>query len=80
MIKIEAKTKLSPEEVIKRAAAFFTSGYGLKMTEQTPTSVCLEGGGGRVMVTVRTEAKGTSVEVESQEWDRQAREFIKKLA
>ncbi len=80
MLKVEAKTKHSPEEAIKRAVAFFTTGYGLKVTEQTSTSVCLEGGGGRITVTVCAEGKGASVEVESQEWDRQAREFIKKLA
>ncbi len=79
MMRIAKKTNLSPAEVVKTAAEFFVAGYGLKVKEQTPTCVYLEGGGGRVDVTTCAEAKGSEVEVVSQGWDYQAKEFLSKL-
>jgi len=80
MLKLAKKSKLSSEEAIKRAVAFFgPKGYGLTVKEQNPTCVNFEGGGGRVQVTACSEEKGTSVEVESREWDYQAREFLRKI-
>jgi hypothetical protein len=78
MLKLAAKTKLSPEDAVKRAVGFFGSGsYGLEVKEQTDTCAYFVGGG--VDVTACAEEKGTSVEVESREWDFQTREFIGKL-
>jgi hypothetical protein len=76
MLKIAAKTKLSPEETIKRAIAFFgPGGYGLEVKAQKADCVYFEGGGGGVEVTASMGKEGTSVELESQEWDYQAKEF-----
>jgi len=81
MIRMEAKTRLSPQEVIKRAVAFFgPGGYGLWVKEQTSDYICLEGGGGVVEVTVSAEGKGTSVELVSQEWDYQVKEFLNTIS
>ncbi len=80
MLKMAKKTKLSPEEVIKRAVEFFgPAGHGLKVKEQCADSVYFEGGGGIVEVTTCAEGKGTSVELVSREWDYQVKEFISKL-
>ena len=80
MLKIAAKTKLSPEEAIKRAVAFFgPGGYGLVVKNQQPNCASFEGSGGGVEVTACVEEKGTSVEIESREWDYQAREFVRKI-
>ncbi len=80
MLKIATKTKLSPEEAIKRAAGFFgPGGYGLKVKNQSLGCVYFEGGGGGVNVTACTEEKRTSVVLESQEWDYQVKEFIRKI-
>ncbi len=77
MIKMSAETKLKPEEVVRRAVNFFgPGGYGLEVKEQTSDYVCLEGGGGVVEVTASAEAKGTSVELVSREWDYQVKEFL----
>ncbi|MBI4302969.1 MAG: hypothetical protein HY665_01325 [Chloroflexi bacterium] len=79
MLKIEAKTKLSPEEAIKRAVAFFgPGGRGLEVDQQGPLCVYFQGGGGEVRVTACTEGKRTSVELESKEWDTEVNEFISK--
>jgi len=81
MIKITAKTKLSPEETIKRAVAFFgPGGYGLEVKAQQDDCAYFEGGGGGVEVTASAEKKGAFVELESQEWDYQAKEFIRTIS
>jgi hypothetical protein len=80
MLRIEAKTKLSPAEVVKRATKFFgPGGYGLKLKESSGDGAAFEGGGGGVVVNVRLEEKGSTVEVESHEWDYQAKEFLRKI-
>jgi hypothetical protein len=45
--------------------------------EQNPTCVTFEGGGGMVEVTTCAEKQGSSIEVASQEWENQAREFMR---
>ncbi len=80
MLKIATKTKLSPEEAIKPAVEFFgPSGHGLEVKGQQADCAYFEGGGGGVNVTACAEEKGTSVELESREWDFQVREFIGKI-
>ena len=80
MLKLGTKTKLTPEETIKRAIAFFgTGGYGLKVIEETPTSVNFEGGGGGVAIVACAEEKGSSVDLISREWDYQVKEFVGKI-
>ncbi len=79
MLKIATKTKLSSGEVVKRAVEFFSGRYGLEVKEQSPTCAYFEGSGGGVNVTTCAEGKGTSVELESREWDYQVKEFIGKI-
>lgn len=80
MLSIEAKTKLKPEEVIKKAVDFFgPKGYKLKVTSQTADYASFEGGGGGVGVGARADGKQTAVEFTSREWDFQVKEFIGKL-
>ena len=80
MLKIVTKTKLSPEEAIKRAVEFFgPGGYGLEVKNQTPDCAYFEGSDGGVNVTACIEEKGTSVELESREWDYQVKEFVRKI-
>lgn len=80
MLNLATKTKLSPEEVIKRAVAFFgPGGYGLEVKEQSASCAYFEGGGGGVEVTACAEEKGTSVELASREWDYQVNEFAGKI-
>jgi len=77
MLRIATKTKLSPEEAIKKAIKFFgTANYKLKITAQTNTSVSFEGGGGSIDVSVCEENSKTSVDFLSREWDYQVKEFI----
>ena len=80
MLNIAIKTKLSPEETIKRAVEFFgPDGYGLEVQEQSTECAYFEGGGGGVEVNACAEEKVTSVELASREWDYQVKEFIRKI-
>jgi hypothetical protein len=77
MIRMAAKTSMSPEEAIKRAVAFFgPDGYGLEVKEQSAIYACFEGGGGVVEVNASAQGKDTSLELVSQEWDYQLKEFL----
>ena len=77
MLRLAKKSRLAPEEAIKRAVAFFgPKGYGLSVSQQSPGCATFEGAGGEVEVTTCAEGKGSSVEVVSREWDEQAKEFI----
>ena len=80
MLKLNVKTKRKPEEVVKEALKFFgPGGYGLKVTEQSDACVSLEGGGGGITVVACTDDKGTSVDLETREWDYQLKEFATKI-
>jgi hypothetical protein len=80
MLKISKESKLKPKEVIVRAVAFFgPKGYGLELKEEDKCNAYLEGGGGSVRVSAATTKKGSSVDIESVEWDYQAKQFLDKI-
>ena len=80
MLNIEATSKLSPEEAIKKAIKFFgPQGYGLTVKEESSQYVEFEGGGGGVAVNASADPKGSRVELESREWDYQVKEFLQKI-
>ncbi len=80
MLNLSTKSKLKPEEVVKRAVKFFgPDGYGLEITEQDDCCGQFEGGGGGVRVMAATEEKGSTVDIESREWDYQAKGFIDEI-
>jgi len=78
MIRISVKTKLKPEEVMERANKYFLKELGLKLTDVNPCCAYFEGAGGHVKVSLSVN-DDTEVEVESREWEHQAKEFLKNL-
>jgi len=80
MLNIATKTRLKPEEVVKRAVDFFgPKGYKLNITNQSADCASFEGGGGGVDISTCIEGKQTSVDLTSREWDYQVQEFIGSL-
>ena len=80
MINLEAKTKLSEEELAERLKKFFgKGGLGLTLCEDTPDCLSFEGGGGYVTATLGTEEGKTRVTLVSQEWEHQVKEFASGL-
>jgi hypothetical protein len=74
------ETKLSPEEVIQRAVAFFgKEGVGLEVIDQGSCCASFEGGGGHVSVTV-SQGEKTEVELVTREWDYDVKQFMRQIA
>jgi alpha-D-ribose 1-methylphosphonate 5-phosphate C-P lyase len=80
MLRLSTRTKLAPAEVVKRAVSFYgPGGYGLEVTQQTDSEAAFQGGGGGVQLAASAQGDETEVEVISQEWDYQTREFIRRI-
>jgi hypothetical protein len=77
MIKIAKQTGLAAEEVIARASRFFgKGGEGLEEKERNPCCISFGGGGGFVSVAIDDQEKHRMVEVESREFEYQAKRFL----
>jgi hypothetical protein len=75
------ETKLSPEQAVQAAVAYFGPDVGkLEVTEQEACCARLVGGGGFVQVRAVQEDHGTTVYLETREWDVVVRQFMKQLA
>ena len=80
MIRLGKESKLLPAEVLERAIGFFgPDGIGLEVKEQGEGCARFEGGGGYVFVQACKEEKGTEVDLESREWDYQAKQFMGRI-
>lgn len=74
MLRIEVKTRLTPEDVMQRATKYFHA-FKLKTLDQSPGCASFEGGGGGVNITVKAADGITTVELVSREWDSQVKNF-----
>jgi hypothetical protein len=80
MIKIANQTRLAPEEVVERASKFFgKGGEGLEEKGRNACCISFEGGGGYVSISIFDEEKQRTVEVESREFEYQAKQFLATL-
>jgi hypothetical protein len=80
MIRISKKSQLTPDEVLSRASRYFgEGGEGLEETERGPCCISFSGAGGYVSVTVAEEDSRREVEVESREFEYQARRFLESV-
>jgi hypothetical protein len=80
MIRLAKQTRLKPEEIIVRAVEFFgEKGEQLDERDRTPCGVYFEGGGGYVAISIVEESKKRSVDVETREFEYQAKDFLKTL-
>ncbi|MFW5855924.1 MAG: hypothetical protein ACOC4G_13210 [Bacillota bacterium] len=76
----ETTTKLNCEQVKKKAQQYFGKENGLEEKENSGNCLNFEGGGGHVNVTCCPEEDGpVTVELETREWDRQVKSFMKNL-
>jgi len=81
MLRLEVRTRLSPEEAIQQAVNYFgPGGHGMEIRDQSSECAYFEGGGGKVDIATCSDKQGTSVELISQEWDYQVGEFSRKIA
>lgn len=78
MLRIETKTKLSKDDVMKRALKFF-SDQRMNLVTQSPDGAIFEGAGGDVSFSISTQDGLTAIEFISREWDKQVKDFIELL-
>jgi hypothetical protein len=82
MILVGKETKKSAAQVLEQAVAFFgADGVGLEMVHQDDTNLRMQGGGGYVAVRALTQQDigKTEVEIESREWESDAKRFLGKI-
>jgi hypothetical protein len=84
VIRMERQSRLSTNQVIEEARAFFgPGGLGLEVIELAECCARFAGGGGEVYVQAFARQRGTDekpagsrVEIEGREWDYQIRQFL----
>jgi hypothetical protein len=80
MIRISKQTRLKSDDIIERASKYFgKGGEGLQETQRNLCCISFEGGGGYVSVSIVEEDKLRIVDVESREFEYQARRFLEKM-
>ena len=80
MINLEIKTGLTVEEARKRLKAFFgKNGLGLEIKEDSDDCLNFEGSGGFVNTVTCIDEGKTKIELSSQEWDKQVKDFASHL-
>jgi hypothetical protein len=78
-MRYEVMTRLTPEEVIEDALAYFGPGStGLEVTSRTARGVVLQGGGGYVAIQAQPGAR-TTVDIETREWDYPVQQFMVRI-
>jgi len=76
-VRYGVSTHLPPEKVTEKAVEYF-EGLGLEITQQDGASICFEGGGGHVTLSVRG-GEQTDVDILTEEWDPKVKEFIQRI-
>jgi hypothetical protein len=80
MLNLEVTTRLSREEAIQKVKRFFgEGGHGLVLRDENHGCLSYEGGGGYVTATVTMRKDGTRIDLVTQEWEYQVREFAAHL-
>lgn len=81
MLNLESHSKLSADEVIQRLKHFFgEGGLGLELVDDSGQCLTFKGGGGYVTATLCEEKGTTKLELVTQEWEYQVKEFVSKIA
>jgi hypothetical protein len=80
MLSLECTTGLAPGDVMKALKrSFGKEGLGLEVKEENPLCITFEGGGGYITATLCEEKRKTRVDLVTQEWDYQVKQFASKL-
>jgi hypothetical protein len=78
-LRYEVTTKLTPQEALERAIAYFgRGGQGLEITNKGDLSLVFQGGGGYVAIEARPGDK-TTLDLETREWDYAVRQFMAEM-
>jgi hypothetical protein len=77
MIRISKQSRLNTDEIIAKASGYFgKGGEGLDETERGGCCISFSGVGGYVTVTVCEQTNQREVDVETREFEYQAKQFL----
>jgi hypothetical protein len=77
MLRISKQSRLNPDEIIAKASGYFgKGGEGLDETERGGCCISFSGVGGYVTVTVCEQTNQREVDVETREFEYQAKQFL----
>jgi len=77
MIRISKQSRMNTSEILAKASRYFgKGGEGLDETERGPCCISFSGAGGYVTVTVSEETNKREVDVETREFEYQAKQFL----
>ncbi len=79
-ISLETTSKLSPEDIIKKARKTFLEEHGLDIEEEAQCCLRMQGGGGFVYIQAVEEDDKTRVTLEGREWTYQLKQFMESIA
>lgn len=70
-------TGIAPDRVMEKAIEFFKK-LDLEVTRHGEDSITMEGGGGRITITV-TAGDSTEVDIVTDKWDTKVKDFIQRI-
>lgn len=74
------ESTLSAKEIVEKAVTYFgPGGLGLDIAEQDECCLLLKGGGGHVYIEAEKKESGSTVEIETREWDHHVKAFLTKV-
>ena len=77
MLRISKQSRLNTDEILIKASGYFgKGGEGLDETERGGCCISFSGVGGYVTVTVSEQANKREVDVETREFEYQAKQFL----
>ena len=80
MLRIGKTTRLKPVEIIDKASVYFgIRGEGLDEVERGSCCISFEGTGGYLTVSVVEEGRLRAVDVETREFEYQAKQFLRSM-
>jgi hypothetical protein len=80
MLNVSKESKRSAEEIMRKAIEFFgPSGLQLEIKDYSDKQLRFEGGGGFVEIQLRFLGQTHEVELLTQEWEYQVKEFLSKI-
>jgi len=80
MARYTATKNRKPKEIVNAAKDFYGSGgVGLEIIDESDCCIRFEGGGGFVYIFTEPEAQMTRLDLEVKEWDKDTRDFLRKL-
>lgn len=80
MLNMSKETSLSPEEIKQKTRDYFgEKGLKLEVTEDEGDCLSFSGGGGYVTATVCSEEGKNRVDIVTQEWEYDVKEFLSRL-